>query len=102
MEATLTFVFLVLPWMIGCVVAARFLYVVAADWWIDRKYARAARPKRLELRLLSYEEADAILRDPGMGSWRLAKEEHHNRMIGFVYLERLSKPMEKASSKRGG
>ena len=105
MEATLTFVFLVLPWMIGCAVIARFLYVIVADWWIDRKYARAARvarPKRLELRLLSYEEADAILRDPGMGSWRLAKEEHHNRMIGFVYLERLSKPMEKASSKRGG
>jgi hypothetical protein len=39
-EAVLTFVFLVIPWMIGCAVIARFLYVIVADWWIDRKYAR--------------------------------------------------------------
>ena len=39
-EAVLTFVFLVLPWMIGCAVITRFLYVIVADWWIDRKYAR--------------------------------------------------------------
>jgi hypothetical protein len=39
-ETILAFVFLVLPWMIGCVVIARFLYVIVADWWIDRKYAR--------------------------------------------------------------
>ena len=43
MEATLTFVFLVLPWMIGCAVIARLLYVIVADWWIDRKYARRKR-----------------------------------------------------------
>lgn len=34
-ETALAFIFLVIPWMVGCVVVARFLYLIIADWWID-------------------------------------------------------------------
>lgn len=59
---------------------------------LQRFVGLRSKPKRLELRLLPYGEADAILRDPGMGSWRIAKEEDHNRMIGYVFLERIEQP----------
>lgn len=41
--------------------------------------------KRIELRLVCYEEADKLIRD----GWRIASEEDRNRRIGWVYLERL-------------
>lgn len=45
-------------------------------------------PRRLELRLVSYAEADWLLQhEPG---WRIAKEEDKNYLPLVVYLERIS------------
>lgn len=44
--------------------------------------------KRLELRFLSYPEADKLIRETN-GAWTIAKEEDKNHCIGWVYLERL-------------
>lgn len=44
--------------------------------------------KRLELRFLSYADADKLIRETN-GAWTIAKEEDNNRCIGWVYLERL-------------
>lgn len=47
------------------------------------------KPKRLELRLVPYyPDGDRLVRE----GWVIAQEEDHNRMIGFVYLERLEQP----------
>jgi len=51
------------------------------------------RYRRLELKLCTYAEADAILRKQGIPGnpdegWRIAREEDSNRVIGIVYLER--------------
>jgi hypothetical protein len=45
------------------------------------------RPKRLELRFVTYAEGDKLVRE----GWAIAKEEDRNRLIGWVYLERLEK-----------
>lgn len=44
--------------------------------------------KRLEMRFLSYAEADKLIRDTN-GAWTIAKEEDTNRYLDMVYLERL-------------
>lgn len=44
--------------------------------------------KRLELRYLSYSEADKLIRETN-GAWTISKEEDSNRCIGWVYLELL-------------
>jgi hypothetical protein len=46
------------------------------------------RRKRLELRYLSYAEADRLLEETD-DVWTIAPEEDTNRVIGYVYLERL-------------
>ena len=47
------------------------------------------KPKRLELRYLSYAEADRLIRET-RGAWTIAPEEDRNRVLGMVYLERLA------------
>ena len=54
-------------------------------WW---KRLTRPKPKRLELRILSYGDADKLIRETN-GAWTIAKEEDTNRCIGLVYLERL-------------
>lgn len=51
------------------------------------KGLRPPSRKRLELRFLSYAEADKLIRETS-GAWTIAKEEDNNRCIGWVYLER--------------
>ena len=51
------------------------------------------RYRRLELRVCTYEEASALLREQGIPGnpdegWRIAREEDRNHVIGVVYLER--------------
>lgn len=46
------------------------------------------KPKRAELRYLSYLDADKLIRETN-GAWTIAKEEDTNRCLGWVYLERL-------------
>jgi hypothetical protein len=51
------------------------------------------RYRRLELRLCTYEEADALLRAQGIPGnpdegWRIAIEEGGSYVIGVVYMER--------------
>lgn len=44
--------------------------------------------KRLELRVMSYLDADMLMRDePGV--WLIAEEEDDNKRFGIVYIERL-------------
>ena len=52
---------------------------------------RRRQPKRLELRFLSYTEADRLIRET-KGAWTIAPEEDGNRSVGMVYLERLETP----------
>lgn len=60
-----------------------------AEWFngFAKSFSQPKR-KRLELRLLSYDDADKLLREPG-SEWEVAVDENHNGMIGMVYLERL-------------
>ena len=54
--------------------------------WLKKLFYK---PKRLELRLVPYyPDGDRLCRE----GWVIAKEEDHNRMIGFVFLERLETP----------
>ena len=46
------------------------------------------KPKRLELRLVPWKQAGALL-DSG---WQIAKEEDMNHIPFHVYLERLERP----------
>lgn len=56
---------------------------------LDRLVGRKPKPKRLELRFVPYyPDGDKLCRE----GWVIAKEEDHNRMIGFVFLERLETP----------
>lgn len=43
------------------------------------------KPKRLELRFVNYSEGDRLIRE----GWKIADEEDNNRVIGWIYLERL-------------
>lgn len=47
---------------------------------------------RLELRFISYGEADRLIREsanlPEDQRWEIAREEDHNRLIGKVFIER--------------
>ncbi len=50
------------------------------------------KPKHFELRFMTWAEADKLLREKTPG-WQLAiPEEHRNRVIGMVYLERVETP----------
>lgn len=51
--------------------------------WIRRE----AELKRLDLRYVRYNEADALIKsDP---RWRIAKEEDRNSHIGYVWIEQV-------------
>lgn len=52
------------------------------DWL--RQIFNPAPPVPRELRMVSYDEADVLLKQ----GWRLAPEEDNNRILGMVYLER--------------
>jgi hypothetical protein len=52
------------------------------DWL--RGLLKRAGPR--ELRFVSYQEADRLMREDA--TWKLAPEEDHNREIGMVYIER--------------
>ena len=52
------------------------------------KGIRPPKRKRLELKFLSYADADKLIRETN-GAWTIAKEEDGNRCIGWVYLELL-------------
>lgn len=43
------------------------------------------KPKRLELRFVSYHEGDKLVK----AGWKIAKEEDHNHVFGMVYVEKL-------------
>lgn len=58
----------------------------------------APKPKRLELKLATYSEAEGLLR----AGWTLAPEEDHNRAFGLVYLERLDSPNDGLHRLAGG
>lgn len=49
---------------------------------------------RVELRFVTWEEAEVLLRDP-KGGWTIAKEEDGNEVLGMVYLEKVT-PREKS------
>lgn len=51
-----------------------------------KNYLAPRKPRRLELRLVTYSEAEALLRE----GWTIAREEDHNGKIGWVYLEKLA------------
>lgn len=53
--------------------------------WFSRLFHR---PKRLEIRFLSYADADKLIRETN-GAWTIAKEEDRNHVFGWVYLELL-------------
>lgn len=56
--------------------------------WIKKMFGIHKR-KRLELRLVPYyPDGDKLCRE----GWVIAKEEDHNHMIGFVFLELLDAP----------
>ncbi len=44
--------------------------------------------KRIELRFLSYSQADELIKETN-GAWTIAKEEDSNHLLGWVYLELL-------------
>jgi hypothetical protein len=50
------------------------------------------RPKRLAVRVLTYAEADRLIKDTA-GAWTIAPEEDQNRCVGVVWLELLEKPV---------
>lgn len=54
--------------------------------------------ERLEMKLFSYREGDALLKEndskPDDQKWHLAKEEDANQNYGFVYLERRRRVIE--------
>lgn len=52
--------------------------------------SKRLKPKRLELRFVSYGEGDALIRK----GWQLAlPEEDSNKVFGMVYVERVEKPV---------
>jgi hypothetical protein len=51
-------------------------------------FTRKPRKRRAELRCLTYEAADKLIRET-KGAWTIAPEEDKNKVIGIVYLERL-------------
>lgn len=58
--------------------------------WCEAIY-KAFRPpkrKRLELRFLSYPDADKLIRETN-GAWTVTPEEDRNQRYGWVYLELL-------------
>lgn len=58
-------------------------------WARLKRFFSPEKPRRLELRLVPYyPDGDQLCRE----GWVIAKEEDTNRLLGFVYLERLDKP----------
>lgn len=55
--------------------------------WLKRKLFKK-KPKRLELKFLSWRDAGDLIRRTN-GAWTIAKEEDKNTVIGMVWLERL-------------
>jgi len=51
---------------------------------------RRRRQKRLELRFVSYADADILIRE-SPDEWKIAKEEDANPRLGWVYLERIER-----------
>lgn len=55
--------------------------------WVRSLFTPKPSVKRLELRFCSYNEADALIK--ANPAWRVAQEEDKNRLIGWVYIERV-------------
>lgn len=53
--------------------------------WLDKLFNP---PKRIDLRFVDYGEADKIIKS-NPDSWRIAREEDHNRILGMVWIERI-------------
>ena len=53
--------------------------------WLTKLFA--TKPKRLELRVVSWEKGNRLLSEDS--GWRIASEEDTDRHIGLVYLERV-------------
>lgn len=68
------------------------LLAVIRKWW----FSIWPTYDRLELRCLTYTEADAVLRQPhGRDEfWRLAKEEDTNVCFNMVFLEKVKRRLE--------
>ena len=71
---------LVLAWFLVVVIVGSVLVLLIGD---------KRKRQRLELRYLSYAEADRLIRET-QGAWTIAPEEDGNRVLGMVYLERLA------------
>lgn len=56
--------------------------------FIKSLFTRKPKKRRVEIRCLTYAEADKLIRETN-GAWTIAPEEDKNKMIGIVYLERL-------------
>lgn len=64
-----------------------------AAWVIRALHLKRVQRASRELRLMSYQDADQLLHQPG-NAWRIAPEEDYNRKIGYVWLERPIKTEE--------
>jgi hypothetical protein len=75
-------------WYGSCFWSGWFTGRVAGKLMFGRKPAY----RRLELKFVTWHEADALIRqnskEPPPLRWEIAPEEDHNRRIGFVYIER--------------
>ena len=62
------------------------------SWWRKTFYRVFKCYVRLELRFVSYGEADRLIREtadlPEDQQWVIAREEDHNRIIGKAFIER--------------
>jgi hypothetical protein len=54
-----------------------------------RLFGLKPKRKRLELRCVTYLEAEKLFQE-SPGAWTIAKEEDNNQSYGWVFLERLS------------
>ncbi len=57
--------------------------------WLTKLFTRKPKFKRVELRFVPYQIGDMLIKK-NVG-WRLAKEEDRNKLIGWVFLERVEK-----------
>jgi hypothetical protein len=61
---------------------------IAAAMLKLRKKLFPRKRRRLELKFVSYAEADRLIRDTN-GAWSIAPEEDNNKTPGMVFIERL-------------
>ena len=54
---------------------------------VNQRFGRFTRPKRLDLRFVTWTEGEKLLHE----GWTIAKEEDKNNAIGWVWLELLER-----------